>query len=333
MAGFAASAAAADDGQAYGAELQGFDYPWPVEYFVFSSQGATLDMAYMDIKPDKPNRRVAVLLHGKNFCAATWRETIPALRDSGYRVIAPDQIGFCKSSKPQAYQFTFQQLAANTHALLASLGIERAAIIGHSTGGMLAIRYALMYPEAVDQLVLVDPIGLEDWKAKGVPWISVDQWRERERKTTADSIRAYERATYYAGEWRPAYDVWVEMLAGMYRGDGRDQVAMDSARLDDMIFTQPVFYEFELLKPPVLLIIGDKDTTAIGKDLASPAVRATLGDDPALGKAAAARIPHAKLVEFPDLGHAPQIQAPERFNKALIEGLAAGAAEGKQAVP
>ena len=42
-----------------------------------------------------------------------------------------------------------------------------------------------------------------------------------------------------------------------------------------------------------------------------------------LGKAVAARIPHAKLVEFPDLGHAPQIQAPERFHKALLEGLQA----------
>ena len=41
---------------------------------------------------------------------------------------------------------------------------------------MLAIRYALMFPGEADQLVLVDPVGLEDWQAKGVPWISVDRW-------------------------------------------------------------------------------------------------------------------------------------------------------------
>jgi pimeloyl-ACP methyl ester carboxylesterase len=316
--------AAAEDAPAYGPELQGFDYPWPVSRFSFSSQGQTLDMAYMDVKPDKPNGRTAVLLHGKNFCAATWRETIPALTAAGYRVIAPDQIGFCKSSKPQNYQFTFQQLAANTNALLASLGIERATVIGHSTGGMLAIRYGLMYPDAVDALALVDPIGLEDWKAKGVPWQSLDQWRERELKTTADSIRAYERATYYAGQWDPSYEIWVQMLAGMYRGGGRDQVAEDSARLDDMIYTQPVYYELDRLKPPVLIIIGDKDTTALGKDLAPPEVRVTLGNYPKLGKQAAARIPHARLVELPDLGHSPQIQAPERFNKTLLEGLMEG---------
>ena len=67
---------------------------------------------------------------------------------------------------------------------------------------MLGIRYALMYPADVDQLVLVDPIGLEDWKTKGVPWQSVDAWYAQELRTSADSIRDYERATYYAGTWK-----------------------------------------------------------------------------------------------------------------------------------
>ena len=312
---------AADSGPTYGSQLEGFAYPWPVVLYRFRSQDQDLEMAYMDVKPARANGRVAVLLHGKNFCAATWQATITALVDAGYRVIAPDQIGFCKSSKPAHYQFSFQQLAGNTHMLLESLGVRRATVMGHSTGGMLGVRYALMYPTEVDQLVLVDPIGLEDWKARGVPWQSVDGWYRRELATTAESIRKYERATYYAGNWDPAYDKWVQMLAGMYRGPGRERVAWDSALLYDMIYTQPVVYEFPLLRVPVLLMIGDKDTTAIGKDLAPPEVRAELGNYPALGKKAAAQIPHAKLVEFADLGHAPQIQAPERFHKALLEGL------------
>ena len=307
--------------QSYGPRLEGFTYPWPVTLYRFESQNQPLEMAYMDVKPARPNGRTAVLLHGKNFCAATWQAAIAALIGAGYRVIAPDQIGFCKSSKPERYQFTFEQLAGNTHALLTSLGITRAIVMGHSTGGMLAIRYALMYPSEVEHLVLVDPIGLEDWRARGVPWQSLDVLYQRELKTTAERIRSYERATYYAGAWDPAYERWVQMLAGMYRGPGRAQVAWDSALLYDMIYTQPVIYEIGSLRMPVLLIIGDKDTTAIGKDLAPPSVRATLGNYPALGKAAAARIPHAKLVEFSDLGHSPQIQAPERFHKALLEGL------------
>ena len=315
------AAAAADDDAAYGPQLQGFEYPWPVSRFPFNSQREDLEMAYMDVKPATPNGRTAVLLHGKNFCAATWEETIAALREAGYRVIAVDQIGFCKSTKPAHYQYSFQQLAANTHALVAALGIGRITVIGHSTGGMLGVRYALMYPDDVEQLVLVDPIGLEDWKAKGVPWQSIDAWYAQELNTTADGIRDYQRSTYYAGTWSPRYERWVQMLAGLYRGPGHNIVARNQALIDDMIYTQPVFYEFEQVKVPVLLIVGDKDTTAFGKQLAPPAVRATLGNYPVLAKAAAARFPRAHLVEFPDLGHAPQIQAPEVFHKALLAGL------------
>ncbi|PLZ04378.1 alpha/beta hydrolase [Burkholderia sp. WAC0059] len=312
-----------DAGPAYGPELQGFAYPAPVHRFSFVSQGQTLQMAYLDVQPAHPNGQVAVLLHGKNFCAATWEGTIGQLDAAGYRVIAPDQIGFCKSSKPAAYQFSFQQLARNTHALLASLGIGHETLIGHSTGGMLAIRYALMYPDDTRRLVLVNPIGLEDWKAKGVPSLSVDDWYARELKTTADSIRRYEQATYYAGQWRADYEPWVQMLAGMYRGPGKKQVAWDSALLYDMIYTQPVVYELGHLQMPTLLLIGDKDTTAIGKDAAPPAVRATLGHYPVLGKAAAQAIPHATLVEFAGLGHAPQMQDPRAFHAALLKWLVA----------
>jgi pimeloyl-ACP methyl ester carboxylesterase len=305
----------------YGAELEGYEYPYPVQQFQFTSQKQMLHMAYMDVKPSRANGRVIVLMHGKNFCSATWKASIVLLANEGYRIIAIDQIGFCKSSKPENYQFTFQQLARNTHGMLSSLGIAKATFIAHSTGGMIAIRYALMYPTATEQLVLVDPIGLEDWKAKGVPSISVDDWYQRELKSNEDRIREYERNTYYAGTWKNSYEPWVQMLAGMYRGSGKEVLAWNSALLYDMIYTQPVFYELERLAVPTLLMIGDKDNTAIGKDLAPPNVRTTLGNYPVLGKQAASRIPGAKLVEFPDLGHAPQIQDPDAFHRALLNGL------------
>lgn len=321
---FAQTVIPAQDGPVYGAELQGFDYPYPVSWFKFRSQRQDLQMAYMDLAPDPKtaNGRTAVLLHGKNYCAATWAPTMGVLRKAGYRVIAMDQIGFCKSSKPENYQFTFQQLARNTHDLLQSLGIQQATMIGHSTGGMLAIRYALTYPQQTKQLVLVDPVGLEDWRAKGVPPVSVDQWYDRELHTSADRIRNYEKSTYFAGQWRADYEPSVQMLAGMYRGPQRDLVAWDSALLYDMILTQPVYYELPQLKTPTLLMIGDKDTTAIGKEFAPAELRASLGNYPQLAHQAAAVIPHFTLVEFPDAGHAPQMQEPDKFHAALLRGMA-----------
>ena len=250
--------------------LADFDYPFPVHRYEFTSQGQSLAMAYMDVRPAQPAGKTVVLLHGKNFCAATWEDTIAPLRDAGYRVVVPDQIGFCKSTKPQAYQFGLHQLAVNTHALLDSVGIEQPIVVGHSMGGMLALRYALMYPHAMTGLVVVNPIGLEDWKAKGVPFVTVDQLYERELNTSFDSIKRYQLSTYYAGEWKSNYDRWVNMLAGMYAGDGGRLVAWNQALTSDMILGQPVIHEIEQISVPTVLMIGQKDTTAIGKDRASP---------------------------------------------------------------
>jgi pimeloyl-ACP methyl ester carboxylesterase len=314
-------AAQAEEHKTYGAELEGFDYPYEVHRFRFTSQGADLAMAYMDVRPQQANGRTAVLLHGRNFCAATWETSLKALRQEGYRVIAPDQIGFCKSTKPLGYQFSIQQLASNTHALVKSLGIKRAIYIGHSFGGMTAIRYALMFPEAVEQLVLVNPIGLEDWQAKGAPYLEIDKDLIIERQTNFNSIKDYEQRIYYAGHWKPEYDRWVEMLAGMFTGPGGDVVSRVQARIFDMVFTQPVVHEFERIKPPTILMIGQLDRTALAANRAPPEVARTLGNYPELGRDAARRIPNAKLIEFPELGHAPQIQAPDEFHAALLNAL------------
>lgn len=316
----------AADAPVYGPQLEGFNWPYPLHHFQFTSQGNGLEMGYMDVHPQgKANGRTVVLMHGKNFCGATWEGTIRPLTAAGYRVIAPDQIGFCSSSKPAHYQYTFQQLAQNTHDLLQSLHIDKADIVGHSTGGMLATRYALMFPQSVNHLVLVNPIGLEDWKAKGVPYRTVDQWYQRELALSAKSIHDYEEKTYYVGHWKPEYDRWVTMLAGLNAGPGHQQVAWNSALIYDMIFTQPVIYEFGDLQVPVTLMIGTADTTAIGSDIAPPAVKAALGHYNVLGKAAVKLIPHGTLVEFPGLGHAPQMEAPAQFNHALLQALASPA--------
>ncbi len=75
QSGPAENAALPDPGPIYGARLEGFDYPWPVALYRFQSQGKALEMAYMDVKPARPTGRVAVLLHGKNFCAASLSKT------------------------------------------------------------------------------------------------------------------------------------------------------------------------------------------------------------------------------------------------------------------
>ncbi len=86
-------------------------------------------------------------------------------------------------------------------------------------------------------------------------------------------------------------------------------------------FSQPVYYEFQNLKMPTLLLIGTSDTTAIGSDIAAPEVKAKIGHYDVLGKQVAQRIAQSTLIEFPGLGHAPQMEEPEKFHQALLAWL------------
>mgnify|MGYP003346171588 CR=1 FL=1 len=70
----------------FGPQLEGFEYPHPVRRFALNSQGQALSMAFLDVAPrGKANGRTVVLLHGKNFCAATWEGTIAVLAKAGYK--------------------------------------------------------------------------------------------------------------------------------------------------------------------------------------------------------------------------------------------------------
>lgn len=305
---------------AYDPELINYDYPFPVAFHELRSQQQTLRMAYLDVRPATPNGRTVLLLHGKNFGAFYWEPTIRALTKQGYRVIAPDQIGFGKSSKPAAYQFSFHTLAANTRSLLDALNVERVAVAGHSMGGMLATRFALLYPGRTEQLVLVNPIGLEDYRI-GVPYRTIDESYAQELKSTPDSIREYQKKSYYAGTWKPEYEPLIQPQAGWTLHPLYPHVAWNSALTTDMIITQPVVYELPQVRVPALLIIGTRDRTALGAAWAPKEVAAKMGDYTQLGKKAAAAIPGAQLVEIPNVGHVPQVEAWDTYINAFTRFL------------
>lgn len=298
-----------------------FVYPYPVHFYQFISQRKNLSMAYMDVSPNGESKGTIVLLHGKNFCGVTWETSINVLVEDGYRVIIPDQIGFCKSTKPEEYLFTLDALATNTNGLLHSIGITNATMMGHSMGGMLSARYTLMFPSETYRLVLVDPLGLENWFALGVPYQTPDVTYLTELNTSYDSLKSYQQSTYYAGTWNASYDVWVNMLLSIYQGPLGAQYAWNMAATTDMVFTQPIIYELPNLKVKSLLVVGDKDNTAIGKAWAPAAVRPLLGHYEVLGKQVSAQIPNCTLIEFPDLGHSPQVQDPDSFHAALLNWL------------
>ncbi|WP_223607390.1 alpha/beta fold hydrolase [Chryseobacterium sp. OSA05B] len=300
------------------AMLSDYSYPYEVHYLDLESQNNDLKMAYMDVKPQKPNGKTIMLLHGKNFNGAYWQQTGKDLSEKGFRVIIPDQIGFGKSSKPHSYQFSFSQLAENTKAILDQLQIEKTIVLGHSMGGMVAARFTLLYPEKVQKLILENPIGLEDYKSFA-SYQTIDQAYRSELKNTAETYKNYQMKFYYDNQWKDEYQPWLDLIAGWTLHKDYPVVAWDAALTSDMIYNQPVCYEFKNIKTPTLLIIGTRDRTAIGKDRAPKELQPKMGQYQDLGKKTQREIAGSKLVELENVGHLPHIEVYSKFFNALYE--------------
>jgi len=303
----------------FDADLSGYAYPFKVEYFSFTSQRQALKMAYMYL-PGKKEKPLITLLHGKNFNAAYWEGTARFLHAKGYGLLMPDQIGFGKSSKPENYQYSFNAMANNTKALMASLGIEKSIIVGHSMGGMLATRFALQYPQASEKLILINPIGLENY-LQFVAYKDVDFFYTMEQGKTPEKIRAYQQKNYYDGAWNSAYEALTLPLSGWSIGPDRDHIAYVSALTYDMIFTQPVVEEFKDLKVPAALILGTRDRTGPGRNWMKAGVTYELGRYDLLGKRIQERNKNIMLHELEGLGHLPQIEDFERFKVVFEKAL------------
>ena len=116
-------------------------------------QGET--MAYVDAGPR--DGEVIVLTHGLPTSSYLYRKVIPPLTARGFRVIAPDFVGFGASSKPEdeaAYALPLQ--AARLLALLDQLGVERFSLVVHDLGGLVSFELLDHAPERVARLLVLD---------------------------------------------------------------------------------------------------------------------------------------------------------------------------------
>jgi pimeloyl-ACP methyl ester carboxylesterase len=303
----------------YGIDLEGFAYPYPVSLFPVVNDGEQLRMAYMDVGASgQPNGRTVVLLHGRNFPSSYWAPVIKTLRDAGFRVVVPDQIGFGKSSKPGG-ELHFDTLARNTIALLDHLQVAQFDVIAHSMGGMLAVRIARTYPDRVAHLVLTAPIGLEDYRLY-VPPVPTEKIIEAEDKLTADGYRK-QLETNYALKLPPDqvtpfidsrfnikdsadYPRWLRAFVASYQ----------------MIYREPVVHEIPLLSQPTLFVMGADDHNAPGRPNAPEPLRAKMGHNAELAQGLAKLMPDARAEVIPNTGHLVFLEARDKYD-ALVLGF------------
>lgn len=303
----------------YNKELDGFAYPFEVKTFNFNSQNKTLKMRYMDIG-DKNAKKTIVLLHGKNFSGYYWERVANDLLERNYRVIIPDQIGFGKSSKPDYYQYSFGQLALNTKLLLDDLEIENIDLVGHSMGGMVATTFSANYAPTVNKLILINPIGLEDY-GKYTEFKDINFFYKNELAKTVDKARNYQIKNYYDGQWSSEYEKLLVPLKGMLAGDDWEIVAWNNALTYGPIFSENIVDRFSEIKSDTVIIIGTRDQTGPGRGWLKKGETRKLGNFKQLGIETKNKIKGSVLIELEGLGHMPHFENYEVFIKAFHQAI------------
>ena len=277
-------------------------YPYPVEYLELNLYGHDIRMAYMDAKPTgRANGRTVVMLHGMNWFGEYFGPAMKKLTAEGFRVIAPDQVGFGRSSKP-IMPYSLNDHVANTKAILDKLGIEKAAIAGHSMGGVMATRFAFAYPDTTTHLVIINQIGLRDARLSR-PWRRLEEIYTNGLGRDYESVRrTVER---YFVKWDESYERYVNIMYAWTLSGDWPRMAKVRALNSQWLYEDPVVYDRPHIKAKTLFLSGAEDGPNF-RETAAWIVDA---------------IPNAKLHLIDNTGHNPFMEAPAEFFPPFIEFL------------
>lgn len=245
-----------------------------------------------------------VLIHGFLAWSFTWRKNVPALAGK-FRTFALDLRGFGLSSRGTAGPYGLDDQARLVAAFLDAQGIERAAVIGHSMGGEVALRLALLYPRRVRGLVVVAPSalvrrrpGILERALVPVPVLGPLAVRLLilNRRFAARAVRE----GYYRKEAATPDAVAGYLRPASVRGSARTLAAM----LRQLDFGGAAD-RLSAVAQPTLIVWGENDPWI-------PFAHA---------QRLAAILPNARLVSFPECGHVPPEEYPERFHEVVIPFL------------
>lgn len=273
---------------------------------------------------------LVVLLHGFPEHWYSWREQIPALVEAGHRVVAPDLRGYNRTEKPPSVDaYRIGHLVSDVRALISHCGEERAHLVGHDWGGVIAWEIAARHPETVDRLAVLNaphPAAYrrelrdrESEQAKRswyvlffqLPWLPElvfrlgDQrlleslFREGATNPEAfddEAIRRYKRACGRPGAMSSMINYYRALFRGTVRSKVPGRSVPDATTSDGLI------------NRPTLLIWGMKDSAL------SPRLTEDLGQ----------WVPNIEIERIAKASHWVQMDAPERVNESLVEFLNRG---------
>jgi pimeloyl-ACP methyl ester carboxylesterase len=259
---------------------------------------------------------LVVLLHGFPEFWFSWRFQIPALAEAGFRVVAPDMRGYNLSDKPKGVEsYALERLARDVERLIGALGEERAVVVGHDWGGIVAWAVAMLHPERVERLVILNVPHPERF-SRGL----------RTPRQLLKSLYAF----FFQIPWLPEKVLRAgdfAIVRSVFRNDPVRPGTFGERDIDRYVgalsrpgaLTAPINYYRALarrapsvaralrrrIEAPVLVIWGQRDLFLL-PELARP--------DPAL-------VPDARVRRLPDASHWVQQDRPERVNALLLDFL------------
>ena len=244
-----------------------------------------------------------VLIHGFASSTLVWSKVFLNLAASGFRVIAPDMLGYGYSGKPRHGEYTIAGQARLITGLLDRLRIKRAHVVGSSYGGAVAATVALDYPNRVDNLVLVAPVNnnrpLEYrlMKVVGAPLVGdvVSPLLIGSRRLLRMRMKkVYDRHAWVLDERR------VDARHQPLRAAGTQRAIIRTVRRWD---AERISRDARLIRQPTLLLWGEND------------IEIPLADGERLHN----NIRESRLIVFSNCGHLPHEEYPIEFTKLVTE--------------
>jgi pimeloyl-ACP methyl ester carboxylesterase len=244
-----------------------------------------------------------ILIHGYIASNYVWSDVLLPIAEAGFRVIAPDLVGFGFSEKPKANEYTIDAQARMIVGLMGELGIERATLIGSSYGGAIAATCALDYASRVEKLVLVGAVTNDDAKKQLLLRLATSPVMGdviSPLMLGSRRLMKWRLSRTYAPENTHLFDVKLEAKHRPLRAANTQRAALQTLRRWS---ADRIEREAERIKQPALLIWGENDH-----------------DIPlANGQRLFEKMPDARLIVFRRCGHLPQEEYPDEFIKLVVE--------------
>ncbi len=280
-------------------EFKDINYSYPAKTALQNPSIAYIDEG----KGDK----TIILIHGLASNAGFWRYAIPELSKQ-YRVIAVDLPGYGKSGKG-AYPYSISFYAEQIKRLTDELKIDKFTLVGHSMGGQIGIKFALMYPDKLDKLVLASPAGVEEFLQGQGDWLRSVMTKKGVKTTTEEGIRRNLASNFYS--WDDKWEWMVEERVRMINAKDFDEFTYTVVRCVNAMLDEPTFDKIKNIKTPTLIVYGRYDGL-----IPNPYLNPGFTSD--LFKWGAEQIPNCKLHEIDNCGHMLQIEKPEEFTSAIL---------------